>query len=294
MVTGSRGYVGSHLGKVLADHGHDVFGLDRPEARTNEKVSRYLNEEYRLSLRGEITSDLRSKHFDVVVHTAALVAAGESVGKPLAYTLTNVLGTSNALDLDSHHFIHISTVTAEHPENPYALSKRLSEYVVGSREHHKTTILRLSNVAGTLPKSAEFAQGGPATHLIRVAAAAAAKLVSSIAINGTDYPTRDGTCERNYVHVLDVCESIANAIYQKADGYHNICSRGGTNTCREVINKMKEVSGVDFTVVEGPRREGDPATVETGKISDLVPQETLGLDIMCKSAYESAVMRGTV
>lgn len=278
LVTGSRGYVGAHVAAELIRSGHEVVGVD---TRLDGNV--IGTHEFHLQ---SITDPHWTAPivYDAVVHCAALVSVGESMSAPARYTRVNVIGTDNLLQrLSFNHFVHVSTVTAEEPQNPYALSKRLAEHVVETGSAAPWAILRLSNVAGAAWR---MKQVGAPTHLVRVAARCALDN-KTLTVCGTDLQTRDGTCERDYVHVCDVSEAVAAAVHRRAEGYHSIHS-GVYHSNLEVVNKMREVSGVSFPVVAGPPRPGDPAIVRINRArSELCPVTPRPLQLMCRSALDS-------
>jgi UDP-glucose 4-epimerase len=146
------------------------------------------------------------------------------------------------------------------------------------------TIFRFFNVAGN---NGEFGQIGNATHLVRIAAQTAAGKRSHITINGTDWDTIDGTCVRDYVHVSDLVDGIVKAVDKPSNKPYECIGTGNNYSVRQVINTMKKVSGIDFKVIEGPRRDGDvpSITVPNGLISDYIKCEKT-LEDMCLSAYK--------
>lgn len=269
LVTGGMGYVGSHIVRELIRRKHNVETLDLP-GKTHQP-------DWKVDIVGSGSDVWPSAHYDCVIHAAALVSVGESVSDPGQYTRVNVIGTQNVVNRIRHgHFIHISTVTANDPQNPYALSKRLAEYVVET-SCNTWSIARLSNVAGALPG---LKQTGPVTHLIRSAARAVID-GTTLKIYGNDYPTPDGTSIRDYIHVADVADAIANMCDSVSTGYHNVCS-GEMYSCLDVLKTM---GSLKYEINQ--RRPGDPDYVSSITPSSVCPLKKRSLIEMCESALES-------
>lgn len=289
LVTGAYGYIGSHTVKKLAEHGYEVYSLDISKS-TND-ISKYVNR--------HLTFDIRIPNFqgeyDAVIHLAGLLDVAESVIKPWEYINSNIIGTKNVLQkFKTDNFIFASTAAAFDPlSSPYAQTKILCESII--KEHAKEnqtnyTIFRFFNIAGN---NGEFSQIGKATHLIRVAAETAAGIRPYMYLYGTDYDTRDGTCIRDFIHVVDLADSIIKAVENPKNTDYECLASGNGLTCREVIDTMKKVSNIDFKVIETGRREGDP-------VSSLIPENELRSDFvsckmtlenMCMSAYITELMR---
>jgi UDP-glucose 4-epimerase len=244
LITGSEGYIGSHLCDFLHSFGHDVYRLDI-QGQPDYKID--------ISNQFAIPRATQRLKFDVVIHLAALVRVNESVEKPWLYYDTNVNGTFNALNgFDYDNFIFASTGTASNPINPYALSKRCAEDIVTEycNEYEKQfTMFRFYNVTGT--------DGAPATNtdglfynLVK------AKNEGSFNLFGTDYNTSDGTAVRDYIHVMEVCESIQKAINVPSFRIENL-GTGIGYTVKEMIEQFKKSNNCDFDLILRPRREGD-------------------------------------
>lgn len=252
LITGSSGYIGQHLVKLLRDD-YNVFGID------NQKVSGdYLESLNFLEI--DIRYDVEDfvftladwpEEFDTVIHLAALVRVNESVEQPYRYYDTNINGTANVLHgLKYNNFIFASTGAAENPISPYALSKRVAEDIVHESCHTSNyTIFRFYNVIGTdgiLPTNTD----GLFSNLIK------AETNGTFNLFGTDYNTPDGSAIRDYVHVLEICHSIREAIEKPANGLENL-GHGKGHTVKEMITKYQEVNNCKFDVVACQRREGD-------------------------------------
>jgi len=258
LITGSSGYIGRHLCKVLQEN--FIVGLDR--------VFRpQLNDVF---IEHNINDHQRIWHpdggYDVVVHLAAHVNVGMSMNAPMEYYRNNISGTMAMLEnVDYNHFIFASTGAAAKPTSPYATSKLAAERIVREfcgANGKQSTIFRFYNVVGSdgyEPTNVD----GLMYNLMK------ARQTGEFNLYGTDYDTSDGTCVRDYLHVLEVCESIRNAIEQPARGndLENLGSGTGY-TVQQMIDTFKKVNNCDFKVNNLPRRPGDlPASV----LADISP-----------------------
>ncbi len=285
LVTGGAGYIGSHTIKQLGENGYNVVVYDNLSTGSPSAV-----------LSGKlIVGDLQDwtklaqvfaeYQFDAVLHFAASISVPESVVNPLAYYANNTGNTLNLLKCCKkfavNKFVFSSTAavygeTEEYPVtessptvpvNPYGSSKLMSERIIqdyGRASDLKYVILRYFNVAGA-DLSGKIGQSGKkAAHLIKVACDAALGRRPSVSIFGTDYPTADGTGIRDYIHVQDLAKAHLDALnYLQTEAKNQIlnCGYGQGYSVREVIDKVKEISGVDFKAIETERRKGDPACV---------------------------------
>ena len=280
LVTGCTGYIGSHLCKVLFEAGHQITGLDIEWKKHNNQVSRYC---HRILIK-DVTKHICDEDYDVIVHLAGLIQVEESVARPTKYYSTNLGGTVNMLRQNINgepHFIFASTAGAFDAQSPYARSKLAAEDVIKERSKNYT-IFRFFNVAGS---DGMHRQVGRASHLIRIAAEAAAGKRDYMYMYGDDYDTKDGTCVRDYIHVVDLVNAIRDTIKHGAFNTPYECIGSGKGySVKEVINTMKEVTGVDFQVKIAGRRDGDPASLAiTNQFNLLHPQ--YNLRDMCLSAY---------
>jgi UDP-glucose 4-epimerase len=249
LVTGSSGYIGQHLVKLLRKGDYEVFGIDK-SVRFND----YLAPNHFIKL--DITENFvkwPQTVFDTVVHLAALVKVNESVLKPISYYDTNINGTVNVLqELFFKNFVFASTGTAANPINPYALSKRCAEDIVERYciENSKTfTSFRFYNVIGSDGISPTNVDG-LMYNLMK------AKETGSFNLYGGDYNTPDGTPVRDYVHVNEICHSIKKAIEMPANSLQNL-GHGKGHTVKEMVDVFKMVNNCDFAVNYCQRREGD-------------------------------------
>lgn len=243
LITGSSGYIGSHLCSYLKDK-CEIYGVDivYPKILTENFMPWDIR-----SLQGV------EGEFDAVVHLAALVNVGKSQKDRTDYYVTNIMGTLNVLyGVETNNFIFASTGAASKLESVYGISKRVGEDLVKEFcEKHKMdyTIFRFYNVVGgnvvepTNPDGLFF-------NLHK------AKDKGEITIFGNDYDTKDGTCMRDYVHVNEICEAIYQAIEEPANSLENL-GHGEGKSVTEIVNEYKRVNRLNFDIKYGPRRDGD-------------------------------------
>lgn len=243
LITGSSGYIGSHLQKRL-ENKYDVYCLDFVEPKVPTK--NFLNCDIRAFMG-------LAEEFDVVVHLAALVNVGESVQKPTNYYATNVTGTTNIINgVNAKNFIFASTGAAEGLGSPYGISKRIAEDCVKemcTNRNMDYTIFRFYNVIGS-DGIEPTNQDGLFYNLLQ------APKNGFFTIFGDDYNTKDGTCERDYVHVNEICTAIEMAIQKPSNQIENL-GHGIGHTVLEMVNLFKETNNVTFQTKYGSRRPGD-------------------------------------
>ena len=288
LVTGATGYIGSHFVRRLAiEHPeYVVTGIDLDWSGEPKKnnVDGYLNEYICQDL--SLPNVIHHEHYDAIVHFAARISVEESVQRATAYYVNNIMSTRNLLRaFNCEHFIFASTGTAFQPANPYARSKVVCEDLVRDETGNRNgyTIFRFYNVSGLTPG---LRPTGEPTHLIRRAALAAAGKIPGLVIAGDDWETRDGTCVRDYIHVEDIVSGVLAALYNgPEDTPYECLGTGQGYTVKEVVEAMKQVTGVDFRVTIGQRRAGDVASMLCPSIyARLQVKHTL--EEMCLSAFE--------
>lgn len=250
LVTGSEGYIGQHLCAMLEKYyGMEVYRLDWSKPSIGKPIEKYIIQDIRYLQDFDLILSDFPDEFDAVIHLAALVRVGESVQEPTYYYDVNINGTLNLLNLLKYkNFIFASTGAAANPNSPYGFSKRVCEDMV--REWApKHTIFRFYNVTGS--------DGFPATNpdglfynLVK------AINTGEFNIYGTNYNTKDGTCVREYVHVLDICSALLAALDSPTNDIENL-AYNDTRTVKEIVNIFKEVNGVDFQVIYKDARPGD-------------------------------------
>ncbi len=283
LVTGGAGYIGSHTVLALRDRGREVLVLDD------------LSEGHEAALHGAplargsmldrdfVRRTFAENEISAVFHFAARCYVGESVTDPGLYYRHNVVGTMNLLDAMVKHgvprFVLSSTCATygepdrvpivesmrQDPINPYGATKLIDEWMLRDfhRAHGTDSIaLRYFNAAGADPEGRIGEDHEPETHLIPLVIQAALGQRESITVFGDDYPTPDGTCIRDYVHVTDLAEAHVLALESMEAGEggvraYNLGNRAGTSVL-EVIKTVEEVSGRKVNLVRGARRPGDP------------------------------------
>lgn len=282
LVTGGAGYIGSHVVKALGKEGHKVLVYDNLSTGHDWAVLLGKMVVGDLADRNYIDKVIREFRPDAVLHFAASIKVEESVRKPLAYYQNNVSNTLNLLEAlfqnSVRYFIYSSTAAVYgtpkkipvdetaplKPINPYGASKVMVEHIL--KDLAKISgfcyaSLRYFNVAGADPDGQIGQAYQAATHLITRALKTAKGEFERLQIYGTDYPTPDGTCIRDYIHVDDLSWAhllALNDLIKTGENTVINCGYGHGYSVREVIKVVKEVTGVDFKVEETERRVGDP------------------------------------
>jgi UDP-glucose 4-epimerase len=286
LVTGGAGYIGSHMVLALYDAGEKVVVLDD------------LSTGFWWALPADVAlvkgdmgdADLVSRTIaehgvTEIVHFAAKIVVPDSVADPLGYYLNNTVKTRQVIECavkgGVKHFVFSSTAavygetstepvaesTVLDPVSPYGKSKLMSEWMlrdVTAAHGMKHVILRYFNVAGADPKGRTGQSTPNATHLIKVACQAALGKRNGMDVYGTDYPTRDGSCLRDYIQVSDLAQAHRDALtYLRNGGESQIfnCGYGRGYSVLEVVDVVKKVSGVNFEARIQGRRPGDPAAI---------------------------------
>ncbi len=286
LVTGGAGYIGSHMVLRLADAGEAVVVLDNLSTGFDWAIDHRASFVSGNAGDMDLVARIVAEHkVDAIVHFAGSIVVPESVADPLKYYANNTATSRNLIEAavkgGVKHFIFSSTAAvygnaglepvAEEsrlqPESPYGRSKLMTEMMLADvAAAHPLTygVLRYFNVAGADPQQRSGQSSPTATHLIKVAAQAALGQRPQMGIFGTDFPTPDGTGVRDYIHVTDLVEAHALLLQYLRSGGRSAtmnCGYGRGYSVRQVVETVKSVSGVDFKVVEEPRRAGDPASV---------------------------------
>jgi len=250
LITGSSGYIGSHLCKMLEGQ-YEVHGLDLNMPQTS--VDRFYKQDINRLFDPE-------SEYDAVIHLAALVRVGESEVMPIKYYITNLNGTMNIVNkVKTKNFIFASTGAAQDCSSAYGISKRAAEDVVRefctSHRQQDYTIFRFYNVIG----SEGFNPTNPDGLMYKLMEA---EETGEFTIYGKDYQESwDGTCVRDYVHVNEICTALKDAIETPANGIECL-GHGVGYTVKEIVDMFQRVNNLDFEVKYGPRRKGDlPSSV---------------------------------
>lgn len=289
LVTGGAGYIGSHMVLELIDAGERVVVLDDLSTGFAWAVPPEAT-----LVRGDtgdsaLVRRLVDEHgIEAVAHFAAKIVVPDSVSDPLGYYLNNTVKSRALLETivgaGVRQFIFSSTAavygepdetpireeTPQAPINPYGRSKLMTEWMLGDLARAsdlRFVALRYFNVAGADPRGRSGQSSPNATHLIKVASQAALGQRPYLQVFGTDYPTPDGSCIRDYIHVTDLVRAHTAALRHLRQGGENLtlnCGYGRGFSVLEVIDVVKRVSGVDFEVRHVPRRPGDPAALVAG------------------------------
>ena len=285
LVTGGAGYVGSHSVRTLLDEGHDVVVLDN--LSTGHKWALQDCELISVDLRDEtnLLRSIKNRGFDGVLHFAAKSLVGESKNQPALYYQNNVGGTTNLVRAmqaaDIQRLVFSSTaaifgnpvsdlIDEKHPKTPinvYGQTKLVVEHLlqaVAESSDFSATCLRYFNAAGANNAANLGEWHEPETHIIPNALRAAAGTGNALTLFGDDYPTTDGTCVRDYIHVDDLASAHVAAIEKvSAGGNFSAYNLGNGNgySVKEIIAACEKAVGAEIPFTIGPRREGDPATL---------------------------------
>ena len=286
LVTGGAGYIGSHMALRLGDAGEPTVVLDNLSTGFDWAVDHRATLVQGDAGDMEFVGKLIATHkITEIIHFAGSIVVPESVTDPLKYYRNNTATSRNLLEAavkgGVERFIFSSTAavygmtglapveetTSLSPMSPYGRSKLMTEWMladVAAAHPIKYGVLRYFNVAGADPKKRSGQSTPLATHLIKVASQTALGQRPKMDIFGTDYPTPDGTCIRDYIHVTDLIEAHKLLLDHLRGGGESTtlnCAYGQGYSVRQVVDTVKSVSGVDFRVDEGPRRAGDPASI---------------------------------
>lgn len=293
LVTGGAGYIGSHAVLALQHAGYDVVILDNLVYGHQDLVDQVLKVELvtgDTNDRALLDQLFSSRKFSAVMHFAAYAYVGESVTKPDKYYRNNVVGTLTLLEamtaaaIDKFVFSstcatygvpHTVPIPENHPQNPinpYGATKLMVERILADFDQAyglKSVCFRYFNAAGADPEGRLGEDHAPETHLIPLVLMTALGKQDSISIFGTDYPTPDGTCIRDYIHVTDLAQAHVLGLEYLLKGGHSETfnlGNGSGFSVKEVIESARQVTGTAIVAVEHDRRPGDPpALVGSGE-----------------------------
>ncbi len=293
LVTGGAGYIGSHAVLALQQSGYNVLVLDNLVYGHRDLIENTLKTELIVgdtSDRPLLDKIFASRSIDAVMHFAAYAYVGESVSDPAKYYRNNVVGTLSLLEAmlaaNIKNFVFSSTCAtygvpttvpipedhAQSPINPYGMTKLMVERILQDFQfayNFKSVIFRYFNAAGADPDGRLGEDHNPETHLIPLVLQTAMGIRPCIKVFGTDYPTEDGTCVRDYIHVHDLASAHVLGIdYLLKGGDSTIFNLGNGSgfSVKQVIDTARQVTGKDIAVEECDRRPGDPpALVGSGE-----------------------------
>jgi UDP-glucose-4-epimerase GalE len=285
LVTGGAGYIGSHTVRHLLERGHDVVAYDNLEMGHREFVPAGRLVVGDLLEADRLDHALLAHRAEAVIHFAALAAVGESVRDPNRYWRINVTGSLNLVEACRRHGVRrlvfsstcatygipekpgpITEDTPQRPINPYGRTKLAVEQILADAAAAYGlgyAALRYFNAAGARPDATLGEEHDPETHLIPLAIFAALGRRPALQVFGDDYPTPDGTCIRDYVHVDDLADAHLRALERIEPGQGSFFNlgTGRGHSVREVIAAVEAVSGRRVPHSVGPRRPGDPASL---------------------------------
>ncbi len=315
LVVGGAGYIGSHMVGLLGELGVNVVVLDNLSSGHKDAVLHGQFVHGDIADRMLLDKVFSSHRFDAVMHFASFIQVGESVQDPAKYYQNNVVNTLNLLNSMCAHgvdkFIFSSTaaifgepqywpIDESHPKNPinpYGWSKLMIEQALA--DYHqayglRSVCLRYFNAAGAHAEGLLAERHEPETHLIPLVLQAASGRRAQVSVFGRDYPTPDGSCVRDYIHVQDLAQAHWLAVQYLCDGGDsNVFNLGNSQgySVQEVIEAARQVSLRPIKVVEGPRREGDPAVLvaDSSKIKQLLGWQPVFADLktMVQHAWQA-------
>lgn len=291
LVTGGAGYIGSHAVKLLLDDGADVVTLDNLSSGHRNAVLGGMFIQGDLEDRALLANIFREYQFDAVMHFASSIQVGESISAPAKYYGNNLRATLNLLETmvsaAVKHFIFSSSAAifgepkyipidefhTKDAINPYGFSKWVVERVLRDYDRAyglRSVALRYFNAAGADPDGLLGEQHEPETHLIPLVLRAAGNPSRDVKIFGNDYPTADGTCIRDYIHVSDLCQAHLLALKWLEQTETTVAfnlGNGSGFSVREVIAEAERVTARPIKVQMASRREGDPAILVADSIA---------------------------
>jgi len=313
LITGGAGYIGSHVNKLLVEEGYETVVLDNLSKGHKDFIKWGVFEKADLANIAEVEAIFSKYDIGAVIHFAAFIEVGESVVDPQKYYLNNLRNTLNLLELCNKYkvnkFIFSSTaavygmpeytpIDESHPKfpiSPYGRAKLMVEEILkdySEAYQFNYVALRYFNASGASEELDIGEWHEPESHLIPLVFDAASGKRQDIKIFGTDYDTEDGTCVRDYIHVLDLAEAHVLALKYLLKGGKSDCFNLGNGkgySVRQVIDMVKKVTGKEFSVTESDRRAGDPSVLiaSSKKINEKLSwKPKYGLEEIVKSAWQ--------
>jgi UDP-glucose 4-epimerase len=321
LVTGGAGYIGSHTTRRLIEAGYEITVVDTLYSGHRWAIPEEVD--FHQLDAGDVdgvTRLLKKGHIEAIIHFAGHIVVPESVQNPTKYYRNNVIASMNLISACQRSGVElfvfsssaavygnpekvpVTEETTTLPINPYGRTKLITEWnlrdvatssQLSANGEFRFVALRYFNVAGAQPDGTLGQATPEATHLIKVACETALNKRESVAIFGTDYDTPDGTCVRDYIHVQDLATAHLDALQYLANGGPSEtlnCGYGRGYSVREVLAMVRTVSGVDFPIIEVPRRPGDSAQLIADnqrilKVLGWLPQHD-DLKEICRTAWE--------
>ena len=290
LVTGGAGYIGAHACKALARAGFEPVAFDNLSTGWAEAVRFGPLVTGDLADRAALDQAFAQYRPVAVMHFAALSLVGDAMADPGRYWRANVMGALNLVEAavaagclnfvfsstcatyGDHDGVMLDEATPQRPINAYGASKRAIEDILanfGTSHGLRQVVFRYFNVAGADPDGEVGEQHRPETHLIPLVLEAVAGTRPHLTLHGTDYPTPDGTCVRDYVHVMDLAEAHVLGLRWLLDGRESRAFNLGSGrgfSVREVVDHARIVTNREVPVVIGPRRAGDAAALVSGSV----------------------------
>lgn len=313
LIPGGAGYIGSHMVRFAQEAGHEVVVLDNFSTGHRWAVSGSEVLEVDLLDKERLLQSLEGRDFDGVIHFAGKSLVGESVSRPQLYYRNNVVGTLNLVEvmrrIELNNLVFSSTaaifgnpvdhkISEDHPKNPinpYGQSKLMVERVledICTANDFNATCLRYFNAAGAHPSGEIGEAHDPETHLIPNVFKAMTSREKKLAVFGNDYPTPDGTCVRDYIHVNDLAHAhILSIEYMKKNSGFSVFNLGNGDgfSVLEIINGCKKIARSEISYSINERREGDPARLvsdsKAAKHALLWRPEYTSIDSILASAW---------
>ena len=283
LICGGAGYIGSHVNKLLSNHGYETVVFDSLIYGHREAVKWGTFIQGDLKNISDIEGVFQRYSIEAVFHFAAFAYVGESVKEPEKYYYNNIVNTLNLLHVMRKYGckkiifssscatygepekMPITEQMPQNPVNPYGFTKLAVEHILQDYQRAyglEYVVLRYFNAAGADPDGEIGESHDPETHIIPLVLDAVSGKRPDIKVFGTDYPTPDGSCVRDYIHVSDLAEAHLLSLNYLENGGKSDCFNLGNEigtSVLEVVNAVKHVTGQDFPVTFAPRRQGDPA-----------------------------------